>query len=231
VSPLTRAVCWIAAASGLALTAGVPSRTSAASREPGLPDTAVVAAVLAAGRGANPLLCELALRSIDRPSRWNGDMGWVIGVVPGDYALRRGDARVQRVAPAALEALHDPAAIAPLRSAIGDADPCVRRLAASLLGRLHHPRAVAALSAALTDRDTDTRAMAALGLGLAQEAATGPALLAALRDTAPPVRALAAWALGEIEDVAASGALTRLLRGDPDRDVRMAAAWALGNLN
>ena len=100
---------------------------------------------------------------------------------------------------AALDVLHDPGLVDPLRAALSDPDPCVRRLAAPLLGRVRIPQAVAALRNALRDQGAETREAAALGLGFAGDNKALPDLITTLRDAAPDVRVAAAWALGQIE--------------------------------
>lgn len=190
---------------------------------PGRPDdSTTLAGLLAAARGANPVLCGLAARAVEQ--EW-GDF------FPGDVTLpASGGGAVLPTVPALLRMLRNPAVVTPLGAAIADRDPCVRRLAAPLLGRTRQPRAVELLRNALAEHNADVRAAGALGLGFAQHAGTVAPLIAALRDSAPQVRAMAAWALGEIEDTTARAPLTRLLIADDAADVRKAAAWALGKL-
>jgi HEAT repeat protein/beta-lactamase regulating signal transducer with metallopeptidase domain len=61
-------------------------------------------------------------------------------------------------------------------------------------------------------------------------AVSGLAAVAGLRDAEPAARAAAARTLSQPEDTAAVAALERLLRGDANDDVRLAAAEALGRM-
>ena len=195
-------------------------------------DSAAVAAVLVAARGASPMICELAARSVDQLFGWGGDWSnWGGQFHPTDVALRGRDAATYRRVRDVLGVLRDPGVIDPLRRALGDPDPCVRRIAAPLLGRVQHPRAVEVLRAALRDPEARTRAMAALGLGFAHDVRTIGALTPVLSDANPEVRAMAAWALGEIGsgDGAATPRLVNAL-GDAEPLVRATAAWALGEI-
>ncbi len=206
----------------------VPREPPAQRRPAQHDDSAAVATILAAARGANPLLCDLAASALDQRLQWGNPPFWG-DFHPGDYWLRNPDPAVAASVRAAFRVLRDPGVIEPLRRALGDADACVRRLAAPLLGRTRHPQAVAALSAALRDTSPATRAAAVLGLGFAQSQPTVPQLIAALTDRAPAVRRLAAWALGEIANASAVPRLVQAL-GDAEPSVRATAAWALGQI-
>jgi HEAT repeat protein len=258
---MTRSTIFAAtAAGGMLLTAATlaltPDVRSLRRQAPTPADErAAVTAVLAAARGANPVMCALAARAIDQAFHW-GDFR--PGYDPRDLEARQ----VRETVRLTLDVLHDPELVAPLGAALSDADPCVRRLAAPLLGRVRRPQAVQTLRAALRDSAATTREAAALGLGFAGDARALPDLIAALRDGMPNVRvaaawalgqiesrgsvrslvgalddadarvrATAAWALGRIEDPEAVGVLARALRRDQDVDVRRNAAWALGKVN
>lgn len=186
-------------------------------------DTAAVARLIAAVRGSDPFLCELAVRSVDTHGWWSrwGSMG--------DSPLDRDSSAAAMVV--WIQRDHnDPNVVPTLRAGLRDSDGCVRRVAGAFLGRVDHPSATSALTDALTDQNIDTRMIAALGLGLSEkESATQP-LMAALRDNSPAVRRAAAWALGSIEARRAHDALIMLLEKDPDARVRQAAAWAIGRL-
>ena len=175
--------------------------------------------MLAAVRGAGPLLCEMAVRTIE--SQWGWSWGWDV---------RRKDVAVRATLERTSRTDSSGTAVPMLRAALSDSDACVRRLAAPLLGRTRHPSARAALRAALQDTSVDTREAAAYGLGYSEDASVIPALLAGLQDAVPRVRVASAWALGSIEDRRAIGALVRVLREDRDPEVRAAAAWALGEI-
>jgi HEAT repeat protein len=219
----------------------------------GQDETENVAALIAAVRNANPVLCELAARG----ASWDGNWQYVGPASP----LRARNAQTMELVRFAASSPKGREVIAPLRAALGDPDPCVRRFVAPLLGRTQHDAAVEALVAALRDENPVTREAAAVGLRFAEKPATIdpliralgdqeftvraaaawalgeiedsraiPALERALKDAEPVVRINAAWALGEIEDPAAIPALTAALRDDRDPEVRRMAAWALGNI-
>lgn len=229
---------------------GAPTRMASAGS---LDDAENVAALIAAVRNANPILCELASRG----AMWNGNWQYVGPATPL-RALGAGDMELVRFAASSPKGRE---VIAPLRAALGDADPCVRRFAAPLLGRTQqdvavetlvtalrdenpvtreaaavglrfaeNPSTIDPLTRALEDRESSVRAAAAWALGEIEDSRAIPALERTLKDAEPLVRINAAWALGEIEDPAAIPALTALLREDRDPEVRRMAAWALGNI-
>lgn len=209
--------------------AGEPGPAAQAA-EPAIASDTLAASLLATVRGADPVVCELAVRAVDGRHGWSSTVDELVGVGAPLSPLQRATVRW---------AIHDrntgpgdrdPAAIDPLAAGLRDADPCVRRMAALKLGRMRQPRAVSALLAALAAPDPGLRAAGALGLGYAEDAATIGELGAALGDASPQVRATAAWALGAIEDERAIPQLLPVLARDEDADVRMAAAWALGEI-
>ena len=179
-----------------------------------------VAALIAAVRNANPVLCELAARG----SSWGGN--WHAG--PASLLRERGAPTMELVRFAA-SAPKGREVIAPLRAALGDPDPCVRRFVAPLLGRTQQAAAVESLVEALRDQSAITREAAAVGLRFAENRETLDALIRALGDQEPSVRAAVAWALGELEDPRAIPALERVLK-DAEAVVRINAAWALGEI-
>jgi HEAT repeat protein len=189
-------------------------------------DTAAVARLLQAVRGADPLLCEMAVRNVDMH-------GWWSRGGPRSNPLELDSTSAALIA--WIQTSHkDPAVVPRLRTAIRDQDGCVRRVAGSLLGRVEHPSASAALVAALDDPSAETRSVAALGLGLTDESmppvgAIAP-LVRLLRDDSPMVRRSAAWALGSLEATTAMTQLIEVLQRDTDPRVRSAAAWAIGQL-
>lgn len=188
-----------------------------------LDDSAAVVAFLAAVRGVDPVVCDLAVRTVDQGWGWGGPE------TPASAAAR--DARVREILRAVTRDLRDASVVAPLRAGLSDSDQCVRRMSGPLLGRSDAPGAYAALLQALRASDIETREMAALGLGVADSASAVPPLVAALGDESPRVRAMAAWSLGRIEDAAAVEPLARALREDADAVVRRTAAWALGRID
>jgi hypothetical protein len=167
---------------------------AASARADSVTDSAAVGDLLRAARGADPLVCELARRTVDQQGGWGDDdsgLSSVLGV---------GGAReTPRVAAVLSRGRRAPDVVPPLRVALGDADPCVRRLAAPLLGRIEGERARDAMLGALRDPSPTTRHAAAIALGFARAPETRGPLLATLRtDAAAPVRAAAAWALGRL---------------------------------
>lgn len=188
-------------------------------------DTVSIARFMTAVRGVNPLLCELATRSVDgRGGWWSSD---ALGVDPLE---------VDSTSAALVAWVHrkhtDPAVVPRLRAWLHDPDRCVRRLAGSFLARVEHPSAEAALIAALDESNAETRQAAAIGLGLKEKSprAVEP-LMRRLRDDSPLVRQSAAWALGELEAAEAMVPLIEALGRDADPRVRQAAARALGKIN
>ena len=229
---------------------GTPFRSASTASQD---DAENVAALIAAVRNANPILCELASRG----AMWNGNWQHVGPAMPL-RARGAGDMELVRFAASSPKGRE---VIAPLRAALGDSDPCVRRFVAPLLGRTQqdaavetlvtalrdenattreaaavglrfadNPRTIDPLTRALEDRESAVRAAAAWALGEIEDSRAIPALERTLKDADPLVRINAAWALGEIEDPAAIPALTALLREDRDPEVRKMAAWALGNI-
>ena len=196
---------------------GSPRAASPAARD----DAENVAALIAAVRNANPVLCELASRG----AMWNGNWQYVGPATP----LRGRNAGSMDLVRFAASSPKGREVIAPLRAALGDPDPCVRRFVAPLLGRTQHNAAVETLVTALRDENPITREAAAVGLRFAENPSTIDPLTRALEDQESSVRAAAAWALGEIEDSRAIPALERTLK-DADPLVRINAAWALGEI-
>ena len=198
-----------------------PARNAAAVRS----DSAGVAWLLQAVRGADPLLCEMAVRNVDMNGWWSrGGPGSMLEVDSAAAALI-----------AWIQTTHsDPAVVPRLRTALRDQDKCVRRVAGSFLGRIEHPSATQALIAALDDASADTRYVAALGLGLADEdripADAIEPLTRRLRDESAAVRRSAAWALGALEAKTAMLSLIETMQRDQDPRVRQAAAWAVGRV-
>ena len=191
-----------------------------------VPTDSLAAALLATVRGADPVVCELAVRAVDGRHGWSSTADELAGVGATLTPLQR--ATIQWAVDDDDEEGAVPAAVEPLTAALRDRDACVRRMAALKLGRTGHPRAVAALTAALAGGEPEIRAVGALGLGYAEDPAAIDALGRALADGSAEVRAASAWALGEIEDARAIPLLIPILRDDADPAVRRVAAWALG---
>jgi hypothetical protein len=219
-------MAWIGVTAVAALAAGVrahpPGATSAAQTSPPSPQPAPESQAeefLAAVRGADPVACELILRSVGQGWGW----GW------GGRAPDAERAVLERVR-WATGRRSDPASVPVLAAGLEDVDACVRRASARLLGATRHADAVAALLGALQSANATTRQLAAVGLGYADQPEAVDPLLGALSDGDASVRVAAAWALGRIEDRRAVTPLTRLLLDDADAGVRRAAAEALGDI-
>ncbi len=222
VGPWRIALLALALASSACVRDGdaqVPS--AAASRS--VDDTASLDRLLRAVRGADPLLCELATRSVDNHgwwSRWGPMSG---NPLDGDSTAAAIISWIQRDH-------HDPRFVARLSAGMRDTDRCVRRVAGSFLGRVEHPAAVTALLAALDDQSADTRFVAVVGLGLSEDSTALQPLIRRLRDQSPDVRRAAAWSLGSLENKGALLPLIEVLDRDADARVRQAAAWAIGRV-
>jgi len=205
--------------------AGEPGPAAQAA-EPAVPSDTLAAALLATVRGADPVVCELAVRAVDGRHGWSSTMDELVGVGAPLTPLQR--ATVHWAVQGQDRPPGDEAAIDPLAAGLRDPDPCVRRMAALKLGRMRDPRGISELRAALAAPDPGLRAAGALGLGYAEDPATIGELGEALGDARVEVRATAAWALGAIEDERAIPHLLPVLERDADPNVRKAAAWALG---
>jgi len=173
---LSRVVVALSLAGGLG-TAG-PLAAQAAGQEP-------VRRLLDGLRGASPVQCELALRSLDFWSGWN-------------HPIPDRDSEAGLVVAWVDRTHKDPAVVAPLAAALKDPDGCVRRLAVRLLGRVRLPAARARLLEALRDTEPETRRLGAIGLGFSNDRTAVPQLVRALQDRDPRVRAAAAWAIGAV---------------------------------
>ena len=243
---------------GVLTTAALMSNAGHAPSAPALraaspaPAAIDVAALLAAARGAPPLICGLAAQSIG-----NGNWGWWSDVPasPLGAAARPldSDRRGMRDLP--------DADVTRLLDALASDDACVREMSVRLVGHQEETRVAAPLISKLSSPDASLRTVAALGLGLVEPQRAVDPLIGTLRDATAEVRANSAWALGRIENgralapltgmfrdgsplvreaaVAAVGrfestsaiaALLRVLQEDQVASVRRVAAWALGHL-
>jgi HEAT repeat protein len=185
-------------------------------------DTTSLLRILRVVRGADPFVCELAVRSVDMHGWWSN---W--GPISGDPLET--DSTAASIVRWIQQDHNDPRLVPPLTTAIRDADACTRRVAGSFLGRIHDASARSALLSALDDPNPGTRAAGAIGLGLAEHRPAVQPLIRRLRDENAAVRRASAWALGSIEDTTATQALIDVLQKDADARVRQAAAWAIGN--
>ncbi len=174
--------------------------------------------------------------------------------------LRDKEWEVRQEAAVALGRFNNPAACEPLAAALNDPDADVREAAAMALGRIGDRRGVAPLILALKDEVTSVRRIAAAGLtridpdwaSLPETRGAAEQLKLAIQDAEPAIRFFVAQLLVDLGELAADTVFefapedhlgspaikrkrmaTRLFIGmleDPDRDVRQAAAEALGRL-
>jgi HEAT repeat protein len=177
--------------------------------------------LLAAVRGAPPLLCGLASGGVASGAGGYG-WGWDAPSPPiGADVMTQLD-RFSRRGLTSTE-------LRVLTDGLDEQDPCVREISARILGRTRDSATVDALFVRLSSRRAPTRAAAALALGLARPPrALGP-LLRVLGDSAAAVRSNGAWALGRVKDDRAVGPLTHTL-DDTQPVVRRAAVVALGRI-
>jgi len=192
-----------------------------------------------------PLLEHKLLSSDDAEVRefsawWLRRRPFAVGAIMNRMRLAlEGDADPTRRARAAeaLGELMDSHGLVPLRRAAeGDTDgpadvsPMVRASAVRALGRLNHPAGNAVIAHAIQDADPSVR-RAALSVVLSVNFYRDyDALVSALADDDGAVRRRAAQLVGEFRVDAAVPALEALLTADESRDVRQAAAWALGRV-
>lgn len=208
--------------------------------------------LLAAVRGANPIVCELATRNFGNNWGQSGDGEDVPALARTGEDTRRVLAWVDRM---------DSLEVAPLRDGLGDPDVYVRRASARLLGRSRKGEAVDVLLNAVRSGEASRREAAVLGLAYTDDERAVAPLVELLRDADPEMRGGAAWALGHVGSTRASQpllgilddreprvrrsvaralgrlessdavpALANLLASDADATVRRAAAWALGQI-
>ncbi|MFW5921452.1 MAG: HEAT repeat domain-containing protein [Polyangiales bacterium] len=135
---------------------------------------------------------------------------------------RAAEAIGEFLSPVGLEPLTD--------AAMNDAATPVREAAVRGLGRLNHPDGNGVLAEAMADPDAKVRRAALSQVLKVNFFREHGAILDALGDEDPVVRRKAAKLAGEFELTDAVPALTGMLRGDDSRDVRQAAAWALGRI-
>src|SRR5436190_8937163 len=143
--------------------------------DPAGPDSASASAFLAGIRGASPLACELALRSIG--NHWGS--GEQSPEVPGELGL---DATAHPLVEWATQRMTGADAVHVLHPALSDPDECVRAAAAQLLGNTRDDAAVSALLDALRSASPQTRAVAAQGLAWQSTPRSADPLMAALKD-------------------------------------------------
>ena len=162
----------------------LPSPVPQAEAAPGA-DTAKARAFLDAVSAADPVLCDLALRTVGMGWYWSGEE-----LVPDR------DQTSTELTRWASRRVRDPVAVGILASAFRSGTPCSRRAAARLLGRSGVEEAERVLLDGLRDQDPNVRRLAAVGLGFAEDPGADRVLVQALADRDPQVRAAVAWAIG-----------------------------------
>src|SRR4051794_33203598 len=168
-----------------------------------------VTALLAAARGAPPMICGLASRAV-RNYGW-GDRSDAPASPLGSFTTSSGYDFDRGQLPAA--------DVQRLMAGLSSDDACVREMSVRLIGN-QKPDAVAGeLISRLGSPDVALRTISALGLGLVEAPASVDPLIRALRDAASDVRANSAWALGRIENGRALSPLLGLF-GDNAEAVR-----------
>jgi HEAT repeat protein len=212
-----------------------------------------VAALIRSVRHAHPHVRAEAVHAL-------GILGATEASVPISLMLDDKEWEVRRAAAGALGKLKNPETLEPLAKVLDDPDGDVREAAAVALGKTGDRRAVGPLVMALKDELGGVRRIAAAGLAridrdwvsLPETRAAAEKLKVAIQDAEPAVRFFVAQLLvnlGEMspealqgfnpEDQLASPAINRKRMGsnifiallqDRDRDVRQAAAEALGQL-
>jgi HEAT repeat protein len=189
-----------------------------------------------------------------------GILGATEASMPISQMLQDKEWEVRREAAAALGKLNNPETLEPLAKVLDDLDADVREAAAVALGKMRDRRAVGPLVLALKDEYAAVRRIASTGLAridpdwisLPETREAAEKLKLAIQDADPAVRFFVAQLfvnLGEMspeallgfspEDQLATPAIKRRRMGtnifialleDRDRDVRQAAAEALGQL-
>lgn len=183
-----------------------------------------------------PYLLEL-LQSKDVTERRStaqllGTMGFKEATPALIEALNDDDPKVQLLAAEALGKLKDPRAVEPLIAKARTADDGVKRFIFGALGKIKDPLAFEVLTAAVAaEPNGDVRASAAYALGELGDPAATKVLTAALSDEYKWVRFEACGSLAKLRAFGARAALAELANGDPDAQVRGAAAKAVGVLD
>ncbi|HJR43213.1 MAG TPA: HEAT repeat domain-containing protein, partial [Gemmatimonadaceae bacterium] len=184
---------------------------------------------------AVPALSE-ALRS-DREARVRVKAAWALGEIESPRAvealgaaLRDDNIEVRRMAIWALGEIESPQAVASLVPLLRDQDRETREKTAWALGEIESADAVQGLSAAVRDSEASVREMAVWALGEIESQTAVEPLTAALEDSAIGVRRRAVWAIGEIDGLSSAPRALIAALTDGDREVRLHAARALGEI-
>jgi hypothetical protein len=176
------------------------------------------AALIAGMRGASPIACRLATRSLQN--------GWGRGGFVGPESIgEAGDAVFDWAVSREISA----ATIPQLRGYLADPDACVRHTAAALLGRTRVNSVADELRSELSRANAATREAALLAVGYAGKKADAQAASALLKDAEPAVKLASIWALGMIGDTRSVQPLIAILK-DSDAAMRASAAFALGQI-
>lgn len=113
-----------------------------------------------------------------------------------------------------------------------ESDPAARAKLTAALGALPvKDQSPADFDAALADADASVRSTAVTSVGKLSGPEAEARLVKALEDANPGVRMNAAFWLGQTSHRGAAAALGKVLAGDPNPNVRLAAAQALTRLN
>ncbi len=144
--------------------------------------------------------------------------------------LSDANVHTREVAIVAAERLRNPQAVEAIVPLLADKDGDVRLKACSALVCMGTTRAVQAVFAAICDeKDPDVQWAMISQFGYGQETQVVPARIAGLKHGKGEVRRACADLLMESDDSRVPGALKEAT-GDPDGEVRSAAAWALEGL-
>jgi HEAT repeat protein/beta-lactamase regulating signal transducer with metallopeptidase domain len=177
-----------------------------------------------------------ALRS-DKDDEVRRMSAWALGQIESatavealGAALKDSSPEVRKTAVWALGEIESPNGVPHLLPFLKDENAEIRQQAAWALGEIESPRAVAGLTAVINDRDVKVRETVVWALGEIEDASAVDGLAKALGDANVAVRRKAAWAIGELDlSGEAPPALIEATR-DQDREVRKAAAHALGEI-
>lgn len=144
-------------------------------------------------------------------------------------------AEVRRAAAWALGQLEARESVDALTSTLGrERDPRVREMIAWALGQIEDKRATSSLVNTMrNDADDRVREVAAWSIGQIEDRSAADALGDVVAsDKSTRVRGTAAWAIGQMEGGSGNKAPAGLLRAlrDESEDVRLKAAWSLGQI-
>ncbi|MEO8575316.1 MAG: HEAT repeat domain-containing protein, partial [Gemmatimonadales bacterium] len=130
-----------------------------------------VTALLAAARGAPPIICSLAAQSL-RGWGWGDGADAPATPLPMTVSLRDYEGRDSKLPATDIDLL---------LSSLASDDPCVREISIRILGRKGTPAVDAGLITRLTSESQAVREVAAFGLGLSEPASAVDPLIRALK--------------------------------------------------